>query len=137
MTAQMRIFALLCQAARLLGSVLRHVSNEAGVHDDSRVQLDRALQSMLAAGLDVDSPDYDRMIFVYRSYFDSSLDGTDAVKADQAQCAKRVAKKIPDNIRANLVEQQCFFGRDPIDMSPRGLFYAYGIVAPTCTPQDG
>lgn len=59
-------FALLCQAARLLGQVLHYVSNNTGIHDDAWVQLDRTLQSMVAASLDVDSPDYDRISFIYR-----------------------------------------------------------------------
>ena len=64
---QMSSFALLCQAARLLGQVLRYVS--AGGHpanDPVHLQLDRTLHSMLAAALNVDFPDTDQIAFVYR-----------------------------------------------------------------------
>lgn len=59
-------FALLCQAARLLGQVLLHLSNDSVENDDVWIQLDRTLQSMLAASLDVDVPDDDQIAFVYR-----------------------------------------------------------------------
>lgn len=59
-------FALLCQAANLLGQVLNHVSSDPAGDDIAWVQLDRTLQSMLAAALDVGSPDYDQITFVYR-----------------------------------------------------------------------
>lgn len=60
-------FALLCQAARLLGQVLHHISSETAEDDDVWNQLDRTLQSMLAASLDVEVPDDDQIAFVYRS----------------------------------------------------------------------
>lgn len=66
-------FSLLCQAAHLLGQVLRHLSGDSAGEDNAWVQLDRTLQSMLAAALDVDCPDYDQITFIYRSvlYFSS------------------------------------------------------------------
>lgn len=67
MTSHMSKFALLCQAARLLGQVLHHLSSESTIYDPVWKQLDRTLQSMLAAALDVDRPDYDQICFVYRS----------------------------------------------------------------------
>ena len=66
MTGHMSKFALLCQAARLLGQVLHYVSNDSAIHDNVWIQLDRTLQSMIAASLNVDSPDYDQITFVYR-----------------------------------------------------------------------
>jgi hypothetical protein len=66
MTNHMSKFALLCQAARLLGQVLQYLSSEADVHDNAWVQLDRTLQSMITASLDVESPDDDQIAFVYR-----------------------------------------------------------------------
>ncbi|PYI01439.1 putative fungal-specific transcription factor [Aspergillus sclerotiicarbonarius CBS 121057] len=132
MTRHMSKFALLCQAARLLGQVLRHVSNESVVLDDSWMQLDRTLQSMLAACLDVDSPDYDQITFVYSTlvalhapWFSS--DCSNAVNAERIRCARSVLEKVTDRIGANLVERQCFLGRDPADLSPWGLFFAYQI----------
>lgn len=65
-------FSLLCQAAHLLGQVLRHVSSDSAAQDIAWVQLDRTLQSMLAAALDVDCPDYDQITFIYRSVSCSS-----------------------------------------------------------------
>lgn len=66
MTGHMSKFALLCQASRLLGQVLRHVSSDVALHDNVWIQLDRTLQSMLAASLDVENPDNDQISFVYR-----------------------------------------------------------------------
>lgn len=66
MTGHMSRFALLCQAARLLGQVLRHVSSDSAIHDDVSVQLDRTLESMVAASSDLDVSDYDQTTFVYR-----------------------------------------------------------------------
>jgi hypothetical protein len=40
MTGHMSKFALLCQAARLLGQVLQHVSNDSAIHDNVWIQLD-------------------------------------------------------------------------------------------------
>lgn len=36
-------------------------------------------------------------------------------------------QQITGRVNANLIEQQCFSGRDPEDMSPWGLFFAYTI----------
>ena len=66
MSSHMSKFTLLCQAARLLGQVLQHVSGESKVHDDVWMQLDRTLQSMITASLDVDTPDNDQISFIYR-----------------------------------------------------------------------
>jgi hypothetical protein len=66
MTGHMSKFALLCQAARLLGQVLHHLGSDVSIHDEVWMQLDRTLQSMLAAALNIDRPDYDQIMFVYR-----------------------------------------------------------------------
>jgi hypothetical protein len=66
MTTHMSKFALLCQAARLLGQVLYHVSVDTGLDDDVCIQLERTLHSMLAAALDVEFPDHDQISFIYR-----------------------------------------------------------------------
>ena len=60
-------FALLCQAARLLGQVLHHLSTDSARRDDAWIQLDRTLQSMITASLDTTSPDHDQISFIYRS----------------------------------------------------------------------
>lgn len=64
--SHMSKFALLCQAARLLGQVLQHVSTGPEMHDDTSIQLDRTLHSMLTAALNVDPPDNDQISFIYR-----------------------------------------------------------------------
>jgi hypothetical protein len=77
MSSHMSKFALLCQSAMLLGQVLEHLSSlpsdssmdvdDDHHHDDDIwIQLDRTLQSILAAALNVDEPDYDQIAFIYR-----------------------------------------------------------------------
>ena len=66
MTGHMGKFALLCQAARLMGQVLHHVSSDSAIHDDVWLQPDRTLYSMIAGSLNVDVPDYDQIAFIYR-----------------------------------------------------------------------
>jgi hypothetical protein len=63
-------FSLLCQAARLLGQVLKYLSGP--VDDVLEMQLDRTLQAMVVASLEVEDPDYDQITFIYR-YFSSFL----------------------------------------------------------------
>lgn len=73
MTGHMSKFALLCQAARLLGQVLHAISSDSAVNDDNWMQLDRTLQSMVAASLNVESPDNDQITFIYRYVLSLSL----------------------------------------------------------------
>lgn len=74
MTIHMSRFALLCQAARLLGQVVHYLSNVAQGRDDSWIQLDRTLDSMITASRNVKNPDYDQITFVYRYLFLSISD---------------------------------------------------------------
>ena len=150
MTGHMSKFALLCQAARLLGQVLNHLSSDSTIHDDAWIQLDRTLQSMVTAALDVELPDYDQISFIYREIPDlphsqtlltaltySALvalytpwlysDGVSIVDRDRSQRARVIIQQITETIRANLVHDQCFLGRNPEDMSPWGLFFAYHV----------
>ena len=143
-------FALLCQAARLLGQVLQHLSSDSAIRDDAWIQLDRTLQSMIAASLDTDSPDHDQISFVYRyvvhplsnltDYFKHSAlvalytpwlysDSASASTADRDRSlrAKVIVQQITEKIATNLVGHQCFLGRNPEDMSPWGLFFAYHV----------
>lgn len=62
----MNRFALLCQAARILGQVLHYVSANPPQHADIGIQLDRTLQSMLTAALAVETPQTDQIAFIYR-----------------------------------------------------------------------
>jgi hypothetical protein len=61
-------FALLCQAARLLGLVLLHVSCDKMTDKDrdlNEMQLSRTIFAMIKASSDLDSPDYDQIAFCY------------------------------------------------------------------------
>lgn len=66
MTTYMSKFALLCQAARLLGQVLHAVSEDSTTEDDTWIQLDRTLISMITASADVEVPDYAQVTFIYK-----------------------------------------------------------------------
>ena len=142
-------FALLCQAARLLGQVLHHLSSDSAIYDDAWIQLDRTLQSMIAASLDTESPDNDQISFIYRcvtyplsqtlltAFKRSALvalytpwlytDGVSTADRDRSLRAKVVIQQITEKIATNLVGHQCFLGRNPEDMSPWGVFFAYHV----------
>ena len=141
-------FALLCQAARLLGQVLHHLSSDSAIRDDAWIQLDRTLQSMIAASLNVESPDHDQISFIYRYMTDplsnltnwfkcSALvalytpwlysDGASIADRERSLRAKVVVQQITEKIATNLVDHECFLGRNPEDMSPWGLFFAYHV----------
>ena len=49
------------------------------------------------------------------------------VNGDFSRQANVTLRQITDRINANLVERQCFLDRDPEDMSPWGLYFAYRI----------
>lgn len=66
MTIQMSRFALVCQAARLLGQALSQAYKESESDEDICVRLERTLQSMLAAALDNDPLDIDQISSIYR-----------------------------------------------------------------------
>ncbi|PLB46055.1 putative fungal-specific transcription factor [Aspergillus steynii IBT 23096] len=142
LAGHMSKFALLCQAARLLGQVLHDVSSESTTDDGVWMQLDRTLQSMLAAALNLDSPDHDQIAFVYSALVALHTTRLPSERAitqdtDRTRCARAVIQQITDRISANLVERQCFAGRDPEDMSPWGLFFAYRVcVSHTHCPQE-
>ncbi|KAK2594640.1 hypothetical protein QQS21_007616 [Conoideocrella luteorostrata] len=133
MTGHMSKFALLCQAARLLGHVLHQFSNGSNIDDEVLAQLDRTLQSMLHAALDIDSPDYDQITFIYSALVAlytpwlSPPNQANELDGNRVQRAKAVLQQITERVNANLIERQCFMGRDPEDMSPWGLFFAYTI----------
>ena len=151
MTGHMSKFTLLCQAARLLGQVLHHLSGDKVSQDDAWIQLDRTLHSMLAAAMDVETPDWDQIVFIYRyqlrnpsldlaDYLNHSVilalytpwlypDRTNTVDAERSQRAKVVLQQIVEKIDTSLVKNRCFVGRDPEKMAPWGLFFAYHVCA--------
>jgi hypothetical protein len=56
-----------------------------------------------------------------------SFDGASELDTDRSRRARNILHQITDRISANLIERQCFLGRDPEDMSPWGLYFAYRI----------
>lgn len=66
-------FALLCQAARLLGQVLTYVATEREGETEVEAQLDRTLHSMLKVAMGVKEPDYDQITFIFRYVFSFSM----------------------------------------------------------------
>ncbi|KAH8658451.1 putative fungal-specific transcription factor [Xylariales sp. PMI_506] len=132
MTNHMSQFALLCQAARLLGQVLHHLSTDSAEAESESVsiQLDRTLQSMISACLELESPGHDQIAFVYSTLLALhaprlAKHGSEAIKAARAERATAVNRQIIERVNANLVEKQCFVGRNPETMSPWGLYFAY------------
>ncbi|KAK3197046.1 hypothetical protein GRF29_1536g426075 [Pseudopithomyces chartarum] len=65
LTSHMSKFALLCQAARLLGQVLTYVATEREGETEVEAQLDRTLHSMLKVAMGVKEPDYDQITFIF------------------------------------------------------------------------
>ena len=150
MTGHMSKFALVCQAARLLGQVLHCLSHDPASQGDVWQQLDRTLHSMLTAALDIERPDYDQITFIYRwvlrvptlpiPFSNASSSAlvalytpwmastvSDEVDSDYSHRASIILQQITDRISANLIERQCFLGRDPEDISPWGLYFAYRV----------
>ena len=103
---------------------------------------------MIAASLDTDSPDLDPISFIYRCVVHrfsnltdclkrSALvalytpwlysDGASTAEMDRSLRAKVIIQQITEKIATNLVGHQCFLGRNPKNMSPWGLSFAYHI----------
>jgi hypothetical protein len=47
--------------------------------------------------------------------------------AERSNHAREVIQQILHKVKTNLVEQKCFLARDPDDISPWGLFFAYRL----------
>lgn len=62
-------FALLCQASRLLGLVLSHITCDKMTNQEQReaneIQLSRTIFAMINASSELESPDYDQIAFCY------------------------------------------------------------------------
>lgn len=68
LNSHMSKFALLCQAARLLGLVLNHITADSmstKESDANEAQLSRTIFAMIKASKDLASPDYDQIAFCY------------------------------------------------------------------------
>lgn len=56
------------------------------------------------------------------------------MNSERSQRAKEVIQQIIATVKINLNDKHCYMGRNPDDMSPWGLFFAYRICAyHTCT----
>ncbi|KAL3469142.1 hypothetical protein BJX99DRAFT_87694 [Aspergillus californicus] len=132
-------FALLCQAARILGQVLQHHAtnivneNTEDESENTRIQLDRTLQSMLSASLALANPDYDQITFVYSALvalYTPSLATVHAgtgTSSPQSAHAKSLIGQVTRRVSTNLVERGCLLGRDVEEMAPWGLYFAYRV----------
>ncbi|KAJ5101585.1 hypothetical protein NUU61_003807 [Penicillium alfredii] len=132
MTGHMSKFALVCQAARLLGQVIHCLAHDPASQDGVWQQLDRTLHSMLTAALNIDCPDYDQITFIYSSLVALyspwiSSNANEEFDNGFSQRASTILQQITDRISANLIERQCFLGRDPENISPWGLYFAYQV----------
>ncbi|KAF4951796.1 hypothetical protein F66182_18461, partial [Fusarium sp. NRRL 66182] len=147
LTSHMSRFALLCQAARLLGQILQHLSSDTAEDDYVSIQLDRTLQSMLTASSNVEVPDDDQIAFVYSCLValqNPWLSSPNAVSVERSQRAQEVIQQIIATVKLNMTDKHCYVGRNPDDMSPWGLFFAYRICAyqiannsqGTCSPDS-
>ncbi|KAJ6013705.1 hypothetical protein N7540_008296 [Penicillium herquei] len=138
-TGNMSKFALVCQAARLLGQALHFLSHDPVSQDGVWQQLDRTLHSMLTAALNIDSPDYDQITFIYSALVALytpwlSSNANQKIDNDYALRASLTLQQITDRINANLIERQCFLGRNQEDISPWGLYFAYRVCGAHMRP---
>lgn len=81
-------FALVAQAARLLGQVLKHVSRNSAdqaLRDEEGIQLDRTLHALIKAAEGVKSPDCDPIGICYRYIFTGNVATVEL--SDSLQCS--------------------------------------------------
>lgn len=57
------------------------------------------------------------------------LSSPTGVESKRSLRAKEVVQQITARVKMNLTERQCFMGRNPDDVLPWGLFFAYRICA--------
>ncbi|KAJ5925054.1 hypothetical protein N7454_007693 [Penicillium verhagenii] len=119
-------------AARLLGQVLHCLTQDPASQFEVWQQLDRTLHSMLTAALNIDCPDYDQITFIYSSIVALyspwiSTNANEEFDNGFSQRARTIIQQITDRISENLIERQCFLGRDPENISPWGLYFAYQV----------
>ncbi|OAG00549.1 uncharacterized protein CC84DRAFT_312207 [Paraphaeosphaeria sporulosa] len=141
LTSHMSKFALLCQAARLLGQVLIHIADGSESSDDDvGLQLDRTLHSMLSAALNVEVPDYDQITFIFSALVALNtptfrLAGTSVPRTsfspDRMSRALAVCKLVTERFHIpNFTESRCpLTSRPPEEMSVWGCFFAYQVCA--------
>lgn len=74
------------------------------------------------------------LVALYTPYLSSSK--TKDSNRNYSRRARDVLYQIIGRISANLVERQCFLGRDPEDVSPWGLYFAYRICGILMRPTE-
>ncbi|KAF7936172.1 uncharacterized protein EAE98_002391 [Botrytis deweyae] len=143
-TGHMSKFALLCQAARLLGQVLNHVSGDSSHDDELWMQLDRTITSMLEASVNVENPDCDRIAFIYSTLLalhTSSLsphpsNPPSPLNQHRAERKAQLLQRITHRIIANMSTPHSLLGRDPKSMSLWALFFGYHMCVEQIRSED-
>ncbi|KAF5867418.1 putative fungal specific transcription protein [Botrytis fragariae] len=143
-TGHMSKFALICQAARLLGQVLNHVSGASSHDDELWMQLDRTVTSMLEASVNVENPDCNRIAFIYSTLLalhTSSLSPHPAnppspLHQHRTERKSQLLQRITQRIIANVSTPHSLLGRDPKSMSLWGLFFAYHMCVEQIRSKD-
>ncbi|KAF7912691.1 uncharacterized protein EAF01_001712 [Botrytis porri] len=143
-TGHMRKFALLCQAARLLGQVLNHVSGASSHDDELWMQLDRTVTSMLEASVNVENPDCDRIAFIYSTLLalhTSSLsphpsNPPSPLRQHRTERKAQLLQRITQQIIANMSTPHSILGRDPKNMSLWALFFGYHMCVEQIRSKD-
>lgn len=74
------------------------------------------------------------LVALYTPYISSGK--TKEFNSDYSERARDLLRQIISRIGANLVERQCFLGRDPEDVSPWGLYFAYRICGVLMRPTE-
>ncbi|KAF7895049.1 hypothetical protein EAF00_006863 [Botryotinia globosa] len=132
-TSHMSKFALLCQAARLLGQVLNHVTGDSSHGDELWMQLDWTVTSILEASVNVENADCDRIAFIYSTLLalhTSSLsphpsNPPSPLYQHRAERKAQLLQRTTQRIIANTSTPRSLLGRDLRNMSLWALFFGY------------
>jgi hypothetical protein len=143
-------FALVAQAAGLLGQVLKYVSShtaDQALHHEEGLQLDRTLHALIKAAEAVKSPDCDQMAICYRYIFRAnfealqligyhsallalhephlSSDSEFSVGSDQHRYARTVTETVSKLVATESSQQLLKIALNPEIISPWGLQLVY------------
>lgn len=78
---------------------------------------------------------FSALVALYTPYLQISASTKDSNRA-YSQRARDVLHQIVGRINANLVDRQCFLGRDSEDVSPWGLYFAYRVCGMLMRPAE-
>lgn len=78
--------------------------------------------------------EFSALVALYTPYLSSTK--VNELNSDYSRRAREVLYQITDRISENLVERQCFLGRNPQDVSPWGLYFAYRICGMLMRPTE-